>query len=128
MARKRTPNPTQLLLYTSLVPFAAVGVTILALSVLRSNAESAPPPPPPTPAELAARAESDARRDARRTFRECMENLGADLDPPRFRGRYSPRPDYSKIREAAATCQSLLSGGAGAPPGSSQGTSTPPVA
>jgi hypothetical protein len=121
-------TPTQLLLYTMLVPIAAVVSAVFALSLLRSNAESAPESPPPSRAELAAQAASDARREARRQFRECMENLGADLDGPRVRGRFSPRPDYRKIREAAAVCQSLLEGADPSAPAAPQGASTPQIA
>jgi hypothetical protein len=57
-----------------------------------------------------------------------MENMGADVGRPQFRGRYSPRPDYSKIREAATVCQTLLGDGGGAPPAADASPSAAPIA
>jgi hypothetical protein len=129
MARQRQWTPTQLVLYTTLVPVVAVVSALLAFSALRTNGESAASAPP-SPAEATERAAADARREAREQFRECMENLGADFGrtAPRFRGRFSPRPDMTKLREAATVCQSLLESGGAPPPPGPRGPVEPPVA
>ncbi len=129
MAGQPRWTPTQLVLYTTLVPVAAVAVALLALSLLRSNGESAKSSRP-SPAAAAAQAASDARREARRQFRECMENLGADFggNTPRFRGRFAPRPDMRKLREAATVCQSLLENGGSQTPPSGRGPTAPTIA
>jgi hypothetical protein len=129
MARQQKWTPTQLVLYTTLVPVAAVVSVLLAFSALRTNGESAASAPP-SPAAAAERVAAEARREAREQFRECMENLGADFGSraPRFRGRFAPRPDMTKLREAAAVCQSLLESGGAGPAPTRRGPVEPPVA
>jgi hypothetical protein len=129
MARQPRWTPTQLVLYTTIVPVAAVACALLALSVLRTNGESTASSQP-SPAAAATRSASDARREAREQFRECMENMGADFGraTPRFRSRFSPRPDMTKIRVAATVCQALLENGGMPRPPSGRGSTAPPIA
>jgi hypothetical protein len=44
-----------------------------------------------------------------------MESMGADIGTPRMRGRFAPRPDMSKIRDAMSVCQTVLRNAGTAP-------------
>jgi hypothetical protein len=116
------------MLYIALIPVIAVVGALGAMSILRSEGSGGTAPSASaTPVASAYEAAQERSRALRRQYRECMETLGGNYRQPRMRGRFSraTRPDMSKLREAAATCQSLLEHGAGETPVSKP--SAPPV-
>src|SRR5215210_119771 len=129
MAAQARWTPTQKVLYTSLVPAVCIVAALVLLSVLRSSAHSGTPSEASaSPAAAAAQSAADERRALRRQFRDCIHNMGGDVNPARFRSRFSTPPDMKKLQAAYSVCRSILSGGAGAVDPVPRKPSTPPVA
>jgi hypothetical protein len=121
-------TPTERLLFVCVVPAVAVVGGLLLFAAIRSEARSQPEPTPAqSRAAAAERAREQARDAARKAYAECMESMGADIGTPRMRGRFAPRPDMSKIRDAMSVCQTVLRN-AGTAPSRPREPTTLPVA
>jgi hypothetical protein len=115
------------MLYIALVPIVAVIGSLGAMSVLRAEGSGGAAPAAATPESRAMDAARAHQQALRRQYRECMDELGGKY-PQRLRGRagrFSPRPNMDKIREAAAMCQTLLYGAEPSTP--ARKPSAPPV-
>jgi hypothetical protein len=108
--RKDKPPPSAAaLLLGTLLPVVAVAGLVVALTGFRH------------PSHQAAGSVSTAQVttgpvDARQAFNDCMKSAGAGGGGRRSGlggGRFSPRPDFNKIRQAYAICRSILSNGPG---------------
>ncbi len=100
-------SPMQKMLFTSLVPVAAIVGALLLFSFLRSQ----PGPEPraePSGSLTAGRSTENARSAERETYRDCLRSMGADIGGTQYRSRFSPPPDMKKIREAMSVCRILL--------------------
>ena len=126
MNRQTDWSPMQQVLFTSLVPFAAVVGALLLFSFLRSQPGPAPRAEP-GPSLAAERSAEDARSAEREAFRDCLRSMGADIGGTRFRGRFSPPPDRKKIQEAMSVCRVLLETDGG-PPRTPRTQTAPPIA
>jgi hypothetical protein len=121
-------TPTERLLFVCVVPAVAVVGGLLLFAAIRSEARSEPElTPAQTRAAAAEQAREQARDAARKAYAECLESMGADIGMPRMRGRFSPRPDMSKIREAMSMCQTVLRN-AGTPPSRARDPAPLPIA
>ena len=124
---KPPPSAAKLLLGT-LLPVVAVAGLVVALTGFRHPGNTA-----------AGKTVSTAQVttgpvDPRQAFNDCMRSAGAGNRGRRSGfggGRFSPRPDFNKIRQAYAICRSVLQNGtAPAPltPTTSTTPAPPPVA
>jgi hypothetical protein len=126
MNRQSSWSPTQKVLFTSLVPVAAIVGALALLSLVRS----APTPSQGAAASPGASTENstrDLRDTSREAYRDCLKSMGGDFGRTRLRGRFSAPPDMNKIREAMSVCRSIL-GSDGSPPPAPRGPVAPPIA
>ena len=126
MDRQTSWTPMQKVLFTSLVPVAAVVGALVLFSLVRSQAGPSPSAQA-SPARTVADRVEQARREERDAYRSCLKEMGANFSRPRFRSRFSAPPDTRKIREAMSVCRALLEGGGGEAP-APQEPPTPPIA
>ena len=120
-------SPMQKVLFTSLVPVAAVVGALALFSFARSGAQPAPRADASS-SVAAGHSNEDARRAGREAFRDCLRGMGADFGSTRYRGRFSAPPDMKKIREAMSVCQTLLQTGGAPPPAAPRTSTAPPIA
>src|SRR4051812_680645 len=122
-------SPLEKVLYTSLVPLAAMMAVVTLLTFFHSGKQSTPTGRA-SPASRSSRAEDAerARRDAvRKTFDDCLKGMGASVGRSRVRSRFSAPPNMNKIRDAIAFCRNLIEP-QGTPAPAPHGPATLPVA
>jgi len=122
-------TPGQKMLYVAVAPVAVLASGVLLFSLANPSNGSTQAAPQPTRAQVVARAAEEQRDELRKQFRQCLDDMGADVNPSPFRTRFSRRPDMSKVRDAVNVCSTLLRDGAGqSAPATARRPAGPPVA
>jgi hypothetical protein len=103
-------SPVEKVLYTTLVPLVAMIAVITVLTMLHSQTKSvqraqATPVASRSTAEDAVHAQRDA---IRKTYADCMKDMGVSLGGSHYRSRFSRLPNMNKIRDAIAFCRNLI--------------------
>jgi hypothetical protein len=126
--RKDKPPPSAAtLLLGTLLPVVAVAGLVVALTGFKHPGHQA------AGKSVSTGQVTTGPVDPRQAFNDCMRSAGAGGGRSSgFGGRFAPRPDFNKIRQAYAICRSVLQNGTapGAPltPTTSTTPAPPPVA
>jgi hypothetical protein len=126
MEERQGWSPTERALYVVGAPVLVLLAVLLFLGVANSEKKSASQAAADhaarlTPAELAERSRRATMEEIRNEYRDCLKGMGVSLGG--YRGRFSRRPDMSKLRNASSVCETIMRDRAG---GTAPVTAPPP--